>query len=184
MIQQRSVLRFAKDAEDVATELAYFRDNLPQDATQITATIAELYRLSTILHRIAESLNLLTDAIEDDLDSAFASLRRTLDCCSDGLEEIKHWSYQLVWHDLSRSDGGSTLVECLQLYCDFLSALAGNLHGERITSLPNMKRQLLALSHAQRKPPPNGDRQTVGERHPRTLELSSSPSAYAIYVLT
>lgn len=157
MAHQRSLIRFAKDAEDVASGLHTFRDSLPRSATRITATISELFALSSILREIdnAEGDTQFSSSfyrVQDDLNLLFPTLRRTLDATLDMFARSRERPYQMVWDELGHKmerDEGIGLLERLEVYHDFLRAQADILQGHRAQNLYGLRRELASLWDAQ-----------------------------------
>lgn len=157
MAQQRSLIRFAKDAEDVASGLHNFRDSLPRSATRITATISELFALSSILREIdnAEGDTRFSSSfyrVQDDLNVLFPTLQRTLEAAFDMFSRSRERPYQVIWDELSHKmehDEGIGLLERLEVYHDFLRAQADILQGQRAQNLYDLRRELVSLWDAQ-----------------------------------
>ena len=158
MAQQRSIIRFATDAEDVASGLHTFRERLPRNATRITAIIGELFALSSILREIdnaeGDTRFLLSFyQVQDDLNLLFPTLQRTLAAVFEMFSRAGERSYQVIWDDLGdrmeRDDGGMGLLERLELYHGFLKAQAHILQGRRPQRLNDLRRELVALRDAQ-----------------------------------
>lgn len=157
MSQQRSLIRFARDAEDVASGLHTFRDSLPRSATRITATISELFALSSILREIdnAEGDTRFSSSfyrVQDDLNLLFPTLQRTLEAVFDMFSRSRERSYEMIWDELGRKmehDEGIGLLERLEVYHDFLRAQADILQGHRAQNLYDLRRELVSLWDAQ-----------------------------------
>ena len=82
------LLDYAKEAEDTASALRVFLDELPQYRKDITGDIAELYAISNSLHVLHEALELsrygrLSGRILKDLETCLPSLGHTLDDVRD-----------------------------------------------------------------------------------------------------
>ena len=155
--QQRSLIRFATDAEDVASGLHTFRDRLPRSATRITATISELFALSSVLREIdnVEGDNQYSSSfyrVNDDLKTVFPPLRRTLDAVFNMFARSRERQYQTIWEDLSykmEREEGFGLLERLELFRDFLRAQSEILQGHPPQNLSDLRRELRFLSNAQ-----------------------------------
>ena len=149
----RALIRSVKDVEDVASGLHRFRDALPRSATRITATIRELFALSTVLREIVDNprYSPTFNRVQDDLDLVLPSLQHTLGNAFDmfGSREAQ---YQVAWDDLGRRmdrEEGAGLLERLKWYHDFLRAQADILDGYQPTDLRTLRRQIIALLDAQ-----------------------------------
>lgn len=157
MAEQRSLIRYAKDAEDVASGLHNYRDSLPRCAARITATISELFALSSILREIDNAGSEIRFSssfyrVQDDLNLLLPSLQRTLQAVLDMFSRSKERSYQLTWDDLGREmeyDEGIGILERLKLYHAFLRAQADMLQGHRARDLHHVRQELTYLWDAQ-----------------------------------
>ena len=157
MAQQRSLIRFAKDAEDVASGLHIFRDSLPRNATRITSIISVLFALSSILREIdnAEGDIRFSSSfyrVQDDLNLLFPTFQRTLDAAFDMFARSRERPYQMVWDELGHkmeNDEGISFFERLEVYHDFLRAQADILQGHRGQNLHGLRKELVSLWDAQ-----------------------------------
>lgn len=91
------LLDYAKDAEDTATELGTFINEIPQYRKDITADIAELYAISSALQTLHEALDLsrygrASGRILKDLEICLPSLGYTLDDIRDIFNRSKRKS--------------------------------------------------------------------------------------------
>ena len=150
----RALIGFAKDAEDVASALTSFRDNLPYSAAGITRIITQLFAVSTVLRDIQDNPRYppSRSRIQDDLDVILPSLQRTLDDAFDMFAQSRQRSYQAVWEELARRmdrEEGVSLLERLEWYRDFLRAQVDILIGYQPTDLRSLRRHLGALLDAQ-----------------------------------
>ena len=153
----RALIRYAKDAEDVASGLHNFRDSLPRSATRITATISELFALSSVLREIDNAqgdpqYSPSFYRVKDDLDLVLPSLKRTLDNAFDMFARSRERPYQMVWDDLGHRmerEEGIGLLERLEWYHDFLRAQFDVLTGYQPGDLRDLRRQLVSLLDAQ-----------------------------------
>ena len=155
---ERALIRFAKDAEDVASGLHTFRDNLPRIATRITGTIGELFTISSVLREIdnAQGDPMFAPSfhrVRDDLALVFPSLQSTLDAAFGMFARSRKRPHQMVWDDLTHKmdqEEGIGLLERLEWYHDFLRAQLDVLLGYQPRDLRDLRRQLITLWDAQR----------------------------------
>ena len=156
---ERSLIRHANDAEDVASGLRTFRDSLPRNATRITAIISELFAVSSVLREIDNAqgdpeFRSTFYRLRDDFDVVLPSLQRTLDAAFAMFAQSRERPYQMAWDHLGlkmEREEGLGLLERLETYHDFLRAQFDRLIGERPEGLSEMRRQLDDLLDAQEK---------------------------------
>lgn len=153
----RTLIRFARDAEDVASGLHSFRDNLPRAATRITAIISELFALSSVIREIVHARDDPKYApsyyrIQNDLDLVLPTFQRTLDVAFDMFMRSRDRPYQMVWEDLGHrmeNEEGVAFLERLEIYHDFLRAQFDVLTGYQPPDLRDFRRQLIDLYDSQ-----------------------------------
>ena len=154
----RGLIKCAREAEDVASALHNFRDNLPRNATRITGTIGELFGVSSILREIdnAQGDSQYSPSfyrIRDDLNLiVLPSLQRTLDNVFDMFQRSRERPYQMVWDDMGyrmEREEGIGLLERLEWYRTFLRAQFDVLTGYQPRDLLGLRRQLISLLDAQ-----------------------------------
>lgn len=151
MDTSRRLLDFAKESEEVASGLRRFRDHLPRSATKITAAIAELFSISTVLREINDPRNTIRH-VEPDLELVFQTLRRTLDRVFDMFAKSRERSPESLWQQLCdqmERDEGIGLPERLEWYHDFLLAQKDLLTGYQPRDRGPMRRQLISLLDTQ-----------------------------------
>lgn len=159
MAEQRSLIRHAKDAEDVASGLHNYRDSLPRSATRITAIISELFALSSILRELDNSYGDVHFSssfyrVQDDLKLLLPSLQRTLQAAFDTFSRSREKSYQQTWDDLGREmhhEEGIGLLERLKMYHEFLRAQVDMLQGRRARDVHHLRQELSYLKTAQER---------------------------------
>lgn len=170
-----ALVRLAHDAEDVASGLVTFRDNLPRNRTNITAIISELFAVSAILRRIDEAqsdvdLQPSFYRIRDDTGKLYASLKSTLEDVFDMFRRCRDLPKQLCWDDLQhhmRRTEGLGLFERMQCYHDFLQAQDDIVHGLQPIGIRDLRRSVVTLL----------DAQEINSLRPERLErLSLGPS--------
>lgn len=142
------LLEYAKEAEDVASGLQVFLDEIPRHAKDITGDIAELFAISNALHVLNEGLELsrygrYSGRILIDLEIVLPSLGHTLDGVRHMFSKSKRNSrvhpgafpgtppYNLIWEDL-RADfkaEGMALPMRLELYRTYLQGMFDVLKG-------------------------------------------------------
>ena len=152
-----ALVDFAKDAEDVASVLYTFRDNLPRATTKITSTITELFALSTMLRQLDDARGHPRHSpsfyrVQDDLDRAVPSLQRTLGDVLDMFARSREMPYQMVWDDLGHRmerEERVPLIERLRWYHDYLRAQLDILNGYEPADLRELRRELHSLWNAQ-----------------------------------
>lgn len=148
MANERSLLRLADDAEDVASGLVVFRDELPRSSVRITAIISQLFAMSALLRGVSDPTKPIIDRVEDDLALLCPTLRRSFDVAFDMLARTRDRPLQFLWEDLCdrmERDEGIGLLERLQWYHDFLQAQQDVLSGIRSRDLGGKRRQLVSL---------------------------------------
>ncbi|KAK6428935.1 hypothetical protein LTR95_014921, partial [Oleoguttula sp. CCFEE 5521] len=102
---QRTLIRLAQDAEDVASGLTLFRDALPSQAAHLTTVISELFAISSVLRRIdAAQADPRQEPsfyrIENDLRIVCPSLRLTLEDAFHMFGRERERPTAMVWDDL------------------------------------------------------------------------------------
>ena len=154
----RTFIRFAKDAEDVASGLRAFRDSLPRNATKITAIIGKLFAISSILREIdvEQGDNAYTPSsirVQNELDYVlFMSLRRTLEDAFDMFARSRERPIQTVWDDLMYKmeyEEQRGFLERLELYHEFLRAQADVLRGYSPRNVDDLRLALVTLANSQ-----------------------------------
>ena len=148
-----ALVDFAKDAEDVASALHTFRDNLPRATTKITSTITELFALSTVLRELDDAQSHPRHSpsfyrVQDDLDRAVPSLQRTLGDVLDMFARSREMPYQMVWDDLGHRmewEERVPLIDRLRWYHDFLRAQLDILNGYQPADLRELRHELRSL---------------------------------------
>lgn len=153
----RALIRFAQNAEDVASGLHIFRDSLPRNATRITAIIGELFAISSILRELdAASGDPRYEPslyrIRDDTRLVFPTLEATLEAVFDMFARSRERPHQMVWDDLGyrmENEEGIGLLERLQWYHDFLDDLFDTLDGRPSDRLGVLRRRFAALYRTQ-----------------------------------
>ena len=154
---ERALIRYAKDAEDVASGLHTFRENLPRLATRITGTIGELFTVSSVLREIDNAQGDPQYApsfyrIKDDLYLVFPTINKTLDAVFDMFARSRERPHQMVWDDLAykmENQERVGLLERLEWYHDFLRAQLDVLTGYQPRDLRDLRRDLVSLLDAQ-----------------------------------
>jgi hypothetical protein len=141
------LLDYAKEAEDTASGLHVFKDEIPRYAKDITGDIAELFAISNALHQLHEGLELsrygrYAGRILRDLDVVLPSLGHTLDDIRDMFSKSKTKKqhpgafpgtppYNEIWEDHCNDlkSQGMSLPIRLELYRTFLQGLFDTLKG-------------------------------------------------------
>jgi hypothetical protein len=142
------LLDYAKEAEDTASGLQVFLDEIPQYARDITGDIAELFAISNGLHSLHEGLELSrygrqAGLILPDLEICLPSLGYTLDDVRNMFSKSKRTArqhpgafpgtppYSLIWEDACAElvRQGMSLPIRLELYRTYLQGLLDVLKG-------------------------------------------------------
>jgi len=155
--QSRTLARLAESTEEVASGLHNFRDVLPRHATQITASLSELFAISSALRGVDQAQNNRDYApsfyrIKEDVGILIPSLERTLTDVMDMFARSSHRPFHTVWEDLRyhmEQEEGLGLHERLSCYRNFLQAQLEIVRGFQPRSVRDLKRQLLVLRNAQ-----------------------------------
>jgi hypothetical protein len=129
----------AERAEDIGLALSKFKDPVPDQAPDITASIAELYGIGSGLRDIDASLNSAEYSrnfrlIEKDLELVRSSIHQTVEDIDRILEDIGDGSpiltigmYRQTWKDIClffRLNGRITLRMRLETYRRMVAELA------------------------------------------------------------
>jgi len=160
------LLEYAKEAEDVASGLQVFLDEIPRYAKDITGDIAELFAISNALHVLNEGLELArygraSGRILADLEIVLPSLGHTLDAVRHMFSKSKRNSrvhpgafpgtppYNIIWEDAMTDfkDEGMALPMRLELYRIYLQALFDIIKGYDLMSI-NEQSGMLTESEA------------------------------------
>ena len=166
MNDSRQLSRLVESAEEVASVLRVLRDDVPRDArrnlTDITSSIGELYRLSTILqqlrnvfvepqyadrlYRISSDAALVADSVQLTLDVALRMVGRSI--------PATRW---MVWDDLNHRLQGveqADLLKRLRWYYNFSQGLLDQLEGYPFDgTLTRTKVNLQTLLYQQEQQP-------------------------------
>ncbi|KAJ4377701.1 hypothetical protein N0V83_000530 [Neocucurbitaria cava] len=143
------LLDYAKEAEDTASGLHVFLDEIPQFRKDITGDIAELFAISNALHVLNEALELsrygrYSGRILRDLEVCLPSLGHTLDAVRDMFNKSKkgrHTApgafpgtppYAVIWEDVlaDLKGQGISLPVRLELFRTYLQGMYDALKGE------------------------------------------------------
>lgn len=152
----------AKDADDVASALQVFVDEVEQDAVQITGDISELFAISSWLRSFDEALRnprlaRQSSRVARDLDLVIPSIETTLDLVRELLGETRLPGsaglpdYDAVWDQIcvEFERDGPPLSARLELYHRHLEAAFDLLQGrppvEDITRLRSRVGRLLRI---------------------------------------
>lgn len=132
----------AKDADDVASALQVFVDEVEQDAVQITGDISELFAISSWLRSFDEALRnprlaRQSSRVARDLDLVIPSIETTLDLVRELLGETRLPGsaelpdYDAVWDQIcvEFERDGPPLLARLELYHRHLEAAFDLLQG-------------------------------------------------------
>ena len=137
---------YAKKAEDTASGLHVFKQEIPQYAKDITADIAELFAISSALHKLHEELDISrygrwVGRIIKDLELVLPSLSYTLDDVRDMFKKSKREKlpgafpgtppYHLIWEDTCADfkNEGLALPIRFEFYRTYLQDMADVLEG-------------------------------------------------------
>ncbi|KAF2644655.1 hypothetical protein P280DRAFT_514124 [Massarina eburnea CBS 473.64] len=143
------LLDYAKDAEDAASGLSVFINEIPQYSKEITGDIAELFAISSALRSLHEDLDLdrygrYSARIFKDLDVCLPSLRYTLEDVVNMFSKSKRKQrqapgafpgtppYAQIWEDVCeelRSQGISLPIR-LSMYRAYLQGMSDQLKGD------------------------------------------------------
>ncbi|ORY17790.1 hypothetical protein BCR34DRAFT_596663 [Clohesyomyces aquaticus] len=145
------LLDYAKEARDTASSLESILEEAPQYTGDIAADIAELYAISSALHRLHDALDLShygrqAGLICDDLDVCIPSLGHTLDHVRDMFSKSRRNirqhpgafpgtpPYDRMWEDAcaEMQDQGISLPKRLEFYRVYLQAMFDILKGDRV----------------------------------------------------
>ncbi|KAH9811176.1 hypothetical protein Tdes44962_MAKER05909, partial [Teratosphaeria destructans] len=158
MSDQHALIRLAENAEDAASGLYLFRDSLPQNATQITVIISELFANSSLLREISHAYSDLRYQpsfwrIREDMGLLVSSSQATY---QDVLLMFRRapgrGHHQIVWEDMRyrmEHEESLDLSRRVQLYTIFLKAQRDIIKGRRAADIRHVKRRLEALLEAQ-----------------------------------
>ncbi|EME41660.1 hypothetical protein DOTSEDRAFT_73904 [Dothistroma septosporum NZE10] len=157
----RLVLRFAEQVEDAAGGLHKFKEDLPRQATKITAYVSELFAISSALRSICSEDNARQYGpsyyrIDKDLALLFRSLQATLNDIFGMFARSHDRPSHMIWEDLQHrfdEEEGFKLQERLEWYRDFLKYQIKVLEGRRPSKLKDLKEDLIELSRAQQNAP-------------------------------
>lgn len=129
----------AEDAEDIADAFSKFKAPVPDHAPDITATISELYGISSVLREIDAARGLAEYSgnfllIEENLDLVCSQLRqiighifRILGEIGNGSRVLNDGMYRQTWKDITfffSQNGQMTLRTCLEKYKRSMMELA------------------------------------------------------------
>ncbi|KAK3203388.1 hypothetical protein GRF29_112g1144737 [Pseudopithomyces chartarum] len=136
------LLDYAKEAQDTATGLSTFLDEIPQYSKEIKGDIAELFAISSALDVLHEDLELsrygrVAGRILRDLEICLPSLRYTLEDLRDIFTKSKRKArqhpgafpgtppYAQIWEDAcdAMRDQGIPLNTRLEMYRNYLQGL-------------------------------------------------------------
>ena len=142
------LLDYAKEAEDTASGLHVFLDEIPQYRKDITGDIAELFAISNALHVLNEALELsrygrYSGRILRDLEVCLPSLGHTLDDVRDMFSKSKKGKhtapgafpgtppYAVIWEDVlaDLKAQGISLPVRLELFRTYLQGMYDALKG-------------------------------------------------------
>lgn len=120
---ERPLIKQAKAAEEVASGLHVFLEEVPQWATDISATISELFAVSSAF-RTLDNADDSTQygrgfyRIRDDLDTVICSLELTLQTTKVLFRKSRDGRFRQAWEDLhiSMRREGPSLCSRLELY--------------------------------------------------------------------
>ncbi|KAK4620453.1 hypothetical protein CLAFUR0_11384 [Fulvia fulva] len=157
----RVLLRFADQVEDAASGLHKFKEDLPREATKITAYVSELFAISSVLRSICSDDNARHHGpsyyrIDKDLALLFRSLQATLNEIFGMFARSYDRPSHMIWEDLQHRfdiEEGFKLQERLEWYRDFLEYQIKVLEGRRPSKLRDLKDDLIDLSRAQQNAP-------------------------------
>lgn len=152
----------AKDADDVASALQVFVEEVEQDAVQITGDISELFAISSWLRSFDEALRnprlaRQSNRLARDLDLVIPSIETTLDLVRQLLGEtrlpgsLELPDYDAVWDQIrvEFERDGPPLSARLELYHRYLEAMFDLLQSrppvEDITRLRSRVGRLLPI---------------------------------------
>ena len=178
-----ALVALAKEAEDVASALHTFRDNLPSAATKITSAISKLFALSTVLRELDDASADPQQSpsfyrVQEDVNRAVQSMQRTLDDVLDMFARSRSMPVQMVWDDLRHKmeqDEDAGLVERLRWYHDILRAQLDILNGYQPHELRELRREIRALWSAQQASRLTIDRRPSQSRRPSQMSSPSTP---------
>ena len=169
MAAERTLIKLANDAEDVAAGLRTFRDEVPDSAARITGTVTVLWAVSTRLRELdcahAEARSAPSFyRVQDDLSVIIPTLRATLDAAFGMFARSRGRPYSLAWDDLvyrMEQQEGVSFIGRLEWYHDLLQAQIDVLSGYRSRDLQGLRRQILLLLDAQNASQAREQRQSI-----------------------
>lgn len=168
----RPLIRLATNSEDAASGLVVYKDVLPFYATRITAIIAELYAVNSVLRELD---NAQIDPgygrdwyrIEGHVDLIVLSFQYTLDDVFGMFRKARGRSQQAAWDDLERKmsrDEAVDFLERLQWYHAFLEYTNSSLDGNVDSRIDLLRRRIDVLLDAQEMSRKPGLRDGANER--------------------
>lgn len=150
----RSLVSLAQRAEDIASGLRAFREQVRPHEIQITAIIGALFGLSVVLRELDTArYDPSLYRIRDDLALVSPSVQSTLAAADEMFGRTRDRPYQTAWEDLQwrmEREEGLGFLERLRCYEDFCRALFDVMRGVRPTGFSDLRRVLATVADVQR----------------------------------
>lgn len=159
MATNRNLTRLACDAEDCASGLLPFRDNMASHSTRVTGILSKLFAISSALQELDQAhgdYNYQPSwfRIERDLALVAPALELTFKVIFEGFARARTLPYAQVWTDLEyrmEQEEGVALPERLDMFRVFVLALMGVLRGSASPMLLRLQSDVQVLLNRQER---------------------------------